>query len=258
MQKEHRTKPARHLVWLTAFAVPALLVLLALGNWQLDRLAEKEDLIAHVTASIDAPPEAAPGPASWGALENDEEVLALDYRHVSITGSFLQGSAYYFTSLPERSGRYSGPGYMLYSPFQTKDGWSVLVNRGFIPQDVFRHQRSAVEEVPTGSLKLVGLLRRSETPNWTTPEADETNRIWFARDTEHMAKVLGLNPDNLAPYSIDLDAEFTGPEGLPQAGETVVRFKNDHLGYALTWFGLAATLIGVFATYSLSVLRRRP
>ena len=109
---------------------------------------------------------------------------------------------------------------------------------------------------PNGTMRIEGILRRSEKPNWATPNTDVANRTWFARDTDDMAAVLGVPDEKLAPYSVDLDAVFTPASGLPQAGETIVKFKNDHLGYALTWFGLAATLIGVFITYAISLLRR--
>ncbi|MEO1112729.1 MAG: SURF1 family protein, partial [Pseudomonadota bacterium] len=104
------------------------------------------------------------------------------------------------------------------------------------------------------NVEVTGLLRLSEKPNWTTPEPNATDRLWFARDTGAMGEVLGLSPASLAPYSVDLGAAATPATGLPQAGETLVRFKNDHLGYALTWFGLAATLVGVFLAYAASVL----
>lgn len=234
----------------------ALAILLFLGFWQLDRLAWKEALIAKVEQDVTAVPVPAPGPGEWEELPAFET----DYRHVSVKGSFLEGDAFYFTSLGyDAKGPYSGPGYMVYSPFRTDDGWLVLINRGFVPQEAWSSGSEVYagpENWPEGDT-LSGLLRLSEEANWTTPAAQETKRIWFARDTNHMAEVLGLDRTKVAPFSIDLDAVHSAPDGLPQAGETVVRFKNDHLGYALTWFGLAATLVGVYLTFALSLLRRR-
>ncbi|MHA7774235.1 SURF1 family protein [Roseibium sp. M-1] len=239
----------RALLLPTLAAVAALAVLLNLGFWQLDRLAWKEELIERVETDITQAPVAAPGPHAWADMGSED-----DYRHVELTGRFLEGAVFYYTALTKAAGAFDGPGLMVYAPFETEGGWTVLVNRGFVPQGLDPAQREIAIATPDGVRRLTGLVRLSEKPNWTTPDPDQGDRTWFARDTEAMAGTLGMTTANLAPYSVDLDAEFTPPSGLPQAGETVVRFKNDHLGYALTWFGLAATLIGVYLTYSASIL----
>lgn len=230
-------------------AAVALFVLLNLGFWQLDRLAWKESLITQVGEGVSNPPVEAPGPPKWAGLGETD-----DYRHVKVTGSFLDGAVFYYTALADPAGPIGGPGVMVYAPFRTSDGWTVLVNRGFLPQELPEDERRSAVASPEGRLDLTGLLRLSEKPNWTTPEPAMSDRIWFARDTEAMGEVLSVDTEDLAPYSIDLDAEFTPTSGLPQAGETIVRFKNDHLGYALTWFGLAATLVGVFLAYAVGIL----
>lgn len=239
----------RKLILPTLAAIAALVVLLNLGFWQLDRLAWKENLIEQVEAGVTTPPKAAPEPADWADLSPSD-----DYERVRLSGRFLEGSVFYYTSLSEPAGAVGGPGVMVYAPFETDQEWIVLVNRGFLPQGLDKTVRQQAIVPPDGAWELTGLLRLSEKPNWTTPEPGKEDRIWFARDTEAMAAELGLDPAKLAPYSIDLDASFTPPSGLPQAGETIVRFKNDHLGYALTWFGLAATLIGVYLSYAASIL----
>ncbi len=239
----------RKLVIPTLAAIAALVVLLNLGFWQLDRLAWKENLIEQVEAGVSTPPETAPEPGAWGDLAPSD-----DYSHVRLTGRFLEGAVFYYTALTDPVGPVSGPGVMVYAPFETDQQWIVLVNRGFLPQGLDKDSREKAITPPDGAWELTGLLRLSEKPNWTTPEPGREDRIWFARDTDAMAAELGLDPARLAPFSIDLDASFTPPSGLPQAGETIVHFKNDHLGYALTWFGLAATLIGVYLTYAASIL----
>lgn len=241
--------PLRKLLFPTLAASVALAVLLYLGFWQLDRLAWKEHLIEQVAAGVSAEPVDPPGPETWALLGEPD-----DYRHVAVTGHFLKGAVFYYIALTDPAGPVGGPGQMVYAPVETDEGWVVFVNRGFVPHGIAPSELEAITAPPEGSFRLTGLLRLSERPNWTTPAPDLSERLWFARDTGGMARALGLDATLLAPYSIDLDASFTPENGLPQAGETIVRFKNDHLGYALTWFGLAATLIGVYLTYAASIL----
>jgi len=237
----------RKLLLPTLATLIALAILLNLGFWQLDRLAWKEALIEQVEAGVSADPVAAPGPAAWQDIGQAD-----DYRHVAASGRFLDGAVYYYTALNKPVGAIGGPGRLLYAPFETDEGWVVLVNRGFVPQDLSAAEGETLSVPPEDVRQLTGLLRLSEKPNWTTPAPSDG--LWFARDTEAMGEALGIAPAKLAPYSIDLGAAFTPPEGLPQAGETIIQFKNDHLGYALTWLGLAATLVGVFLTYAATVL----
>lgn len=246
--------PIRKLLLPFLATLLALLVLLKLGFWQLDRLAWKEALILQVEEGVAKAPVAAPGPAGWESLGEAD-----DYRHVSVTGTFQPGAVFYYTALTDPAGPFEGPGVMAYAPFRTVDGWTILVNRGFLPQGLEDNLKRRVLAVPEGQRTVTGLLRLGEVPNWTTPSPGLEDRIWFARDTRAMGEALGADPEQLAPYSLDLDARFTPPDGLPQAGETIVSFKNDHLGYALTWFGLAATLAGVFLAYAAGVIwpRRR-
>ncbi|WP_420411952.1 SURF1 family protein [Roseibium sp.] len=230
-------------------AIVGLTILLNLGFWQVRRLAEKEVLIEQVEAGLLAAPVAAPAPADWGRLSDVD-----DYRRVTVTGQFKDDHVLYYISLSDPVGTFGGPGEMVYSPFETDAGWTVLVNRGFLPYGLPEDRKKIALTPPAGDQTLTGLLRLSEAPVWTTPEPDLNARMWFARDTDAMAKSMGVDLKGLAPFSIDAEQQFTPPGGLPQAGETLVRFKNDHLGYALTWFGLAATLIGVFLAYAATLL----
>ena len=132
-------------------ALGGLLVLLYLGFWQLDRLAWKEALIAKVEQDISEPAVPAPGPADWPTLDPE----AADYRHVSLIGEFQAGSAYYYTSLGQANGPVNGPGYLVYAPFRTSDGWLVMVNRGFIPQGLDGNGRSEVSTPPELSRNAV-------------------------------------------------------------------------------------------------------
>lgn len=223
----------------------AFAVLVGLGVWQLQRLAWKEALIDRVGERIDASPVAAPGPDEWTGLDTVE----WEYRPVSVTGRFLhQAEAHVFTVLNQPRGSAGGMGYFVLTPLETDDGWLVYVNRGFVPDDR-KDAAARVGGQPGGRVTVTGLLRAPRSRTWFSAEDDLQANVWFSRDPAHFAAWSDLTSAQVAPYTIDMafDPELAG--GLPQGGETLVRFPNSHFGYALTWFGLAAGLAGVFFVF---------
>ncbi len=239
----------RRLIWPTLLAVLVFAALVALGVWQLERLAWKEALIAAVAARSEAPPVAPPGPAQWAGLD----LGSVDYLHVRVPGRFLAGEAHVFTDLPSPRGPLGGLGYWVVAPFETADGWLVLVNRGFVPEA--RKDPSSRSAVPAGDLVLDGVIRGPEHPNMFTPAAEPAKNMWFVRDPATLGPALGVPADRLAPYTIDATASMIPADGVPQAGETRRVFPNNHLSYAMTWFGLAVALVGVYVAFAWSVVR---
>jgi len=241
-------------LWLpTVLAVVAGAVLLWLGFWQLDRLAWKEALIAAAASRPDAAAVAAPPPAAWPSLDWD----AADLTHVAVAGRYLPGEAFVYTVLSDARGPHAGPGLWVMAPFETAEGWVVLVNRGFMPTAA----NGAVPPIPpppAGETVLDGLLRRPDPPGPFTPDADPGKRLWFVRDAGELAGAFTLPAGApVAPFTVDAAASATPPGGLPQAGESRRVFTNSHLQYALTWFGLAAALAGVWLVFVVGQVRRR-
>jgi len=240
--------PRRSLLWLGLFTSLALAALIGLGLWQLQRLAWKETLIGEVEARVAAPPVDGPAPADWAKLEPSD----YEYRHVRLRGAYdFSRQALVFRALDHPRGKFGGPGYLVLTPLRLADGAIVIVNRGFIPQqqrDLFAAPAQAVSD----SVEVTGLMRSSEPRNWFTPADDPARGQWFTRDPIAIAAALKL--ERAAPFTIDADA--TGSPGdLPQGGETILAFPNNHLGYAFTWFGLALALVGVFVAYAATRLR---
>ena len=115
---------------------------------------------------------------------------------------------------------------------------------------------SAARPPSTDRATVTGLLRPDETPNFFTPDDRPDENLFFARNVEAIAAAKHL-AQPVAPFTIDLVAAETPPGGLPQAGETRMIFTNSHLGYAITWYGLAAALAGVFASFAVDAAARR-
>ncbi len=243
--------PARRLIFPAAAAAIAFAILVSLGVWQLNRLAWKEGLIARVEAGLAAAPVPAPGPAEWPTLD----VAAAEYRPVTVSGRYDNAhEAHVVYALTEPKGPVGGFGYMVMTPFVTDDGWIVYVNRGFVPTDR-KDPATRAGGLVDGPTSVVGLLRGPQDRSWFSPADQPSANAWFSRDPALFAAAAGIAADRLAPYIIDARFDPNLPGGLPQGGETVVTFPNDHLQYALTWFGLAAVLVAVFAGFVVKRIR---
>ncbi|MEX0853040.1 MAG: SURF1 family protein [Bauldia sp.] len=231
----------------------AFAVLLSLGLWQLDRLRWKEALIARVEAGLGAVPVAAPGPGDWAGIDLAE----VEYRPVSVTGRYLSDAEVFVNqTLTDPRGRFGGFGFMVATPFASGDGWIVYVNRGFVPRQR-KDQETRVAGLIEGKTTVVGLLRQPRRRAWFMPADDVAGNEWFSRDPALFAAAQGRAGEAVAPYLIDARFDPTLPGGLPQGGETIVSFPNNHLQYALTWFGLTAGLAGVFAVFAWGRLKAK-
>lgn len=240
--------PARALLLPGVCALGALAILLGLGFWQLERLAWKEALIARVEARTKAPVAPLPPESEWAKLTagNDE------YRRVSLSGRFHHDKeAFVYTVISEKAGRYAGPGFWVMTPLELPSGAFVVVNRGFVPverKDAAKRKEGQV----AGAVTVTGLLRMPEGVGWFAPANDPAKDAWYRRDPAEIANARGLA--RAAPFTVDADAT-PNPGGLPQGGDTRVAFTNNHLQYAVTWFGIALSLIGVFAAFAWQRLR---
>lgn len=212
-----------------AFAAAALVAaaaLAALGVWQLERRVWKHELVAAVVERIDAKPVAAPGPDGWKRVSARQDA----YRRVTATGLFRHDRETLVQAVTDR-----GPGYWVVTPLETP-GFTLLVNRGFVPKDR-RDAKARAAGNEAGRVTVTGLLRVTEPGGAFLRSNDPAADRWFSRDVAAIAKARGLGPT--APYFVDADAR-ANPGGYPVGGLTVVRFPDNHLVYALTWFALSA------------------
>lgn len=199
--------------------------LLALGVWQLQRRTWKLDLIQRTETMLRSPPVPAPPPATWGAISTNDV-----YRPVVVTGRYRPDADSYAQAATELGG-----GFWVLTPLDTGP-FTVLVNRGFVPPEL----RGKVP-APSGTVTVRGLLRLSEPGGGFLRSNDPAADRWYSRDVAAIAAKRSLT--NVAPYFID--AAATPGTAWPRGGLTVVTFRNNHLVYALTWFGLAALLAGM-------------
>jgi surfeit locus 1 family protein len=236
---------------LIALAALGTAGLIGLGVWQVERRAWKLALIERVEQRVHAAPVSAPGPERWASLTREN----VEYLKVAATGHF-EGRETLVQAVTAL-----GAGFWVMAPFRADDGFTVLINRGFVPAqrrdgtppageaakagappDIGKASRSAAstgaqpEPVVAGDpTTITGLLRITEpSGGFLRANAPAENR-WYSRDVAAISHAQNLSVT--APYFIDADASTDA--GAPVGGLTVVTFRNSHLLYAITWFTLA-------------------
>ncbi len=229
--------------------------LIVLGVWQLERLQWKLGLIDQVNRNLAAAPISLDRALKLGP--------DAQYRRVALTGHFDHSQeAYIFGIGPE-----GAPVYHVVTPFWTDDDRVLLVDRGIVPRDLRdpatrpqswaeaeviqrdpKHPERGAAFLPL-SRRIVGVWRLADAPGAFTPKPDLAKRIWYSRDVAAIARADHIKP--AAPVLVEADAA-PNPGGWPKGGQTVVTFRNEHLQYAITWFLMAAGLLGVYLAYHAS------
>jgi surfeit locus 1 family protein len=250
------TRPARRRsaagLGLVTLAMVALLI--GLGVWQLQRRIEKHALIAALTDRLAAAPESLPLPSQWSTLTPAHD----EFRRVqfSATCEARPDAMVYSAGSAVRSD-ISGPGTWAFLPARLSTGETLVVNIGFVQntmQDRAQQDRAVARLVTGAPVSMTGYLRFPESPGLLTPAPNLAARLWFVRDHRAMAKSLGWG--EVAPFYIDLESPVP-QSGIPKPGPLDVRLKDDHLQYAITWFGLAAVVVIAFAAWARGYVRTR-
>ena len=218
--------------WATVCTIPALLILIGLGTWQVQRLHWKEGEIAKRVERAEGPaialPQSFPDPA------------AVEFTRVRLTGEYLHDQEFILGARTE-GGRV---GYNVVTPFRLDDGRILLVNRGWVPDDK-RDPASRAEGQVEGIRTIEALLR---TDGWkgvsfAEPPNDPAERFYFWVDLPVMADYVD-DPIIEEVYAEAVASEVPG--GLPIGGQTRIQLKNDHLEYAITWYSFAVILAVIY------------
>lgn len=272
MTPQEHPATLKKLAW-SSLAGFLFLIFCALGTWQLFRLDSKLELIAQVESRAFGSPVGAPGPESWPQLTRS----GFEYLRLHVSGRFLEEHTVYALAVTKL-----GSGFWKLTPLRTAQGFDVWVNRGFVPQrpsvgdsprDLNIHE-SSHHEPP--HYDVTGLLRLSEPEGGFLRANLPADGRWYSRDVAAMSATQGLT--HAAPYFVDAfevrdttllhpkrptkpteskdpnepnelnkHAPVHGSEHQPVPGLTVLKFHNNHLVYALTWFGLALMVAGISA-----------
>ena len=208
-------------------------MLIGLGTWQVQRLHWKRSVIAARAARLAEPPLK----VTAAVLEGEAAV----FRRAGATGEFLHDKE----MLVLNRVRHGQPGFDVVTPLRLAGGGHILVNRGWVPR-----ARAAPPTRPAGQVRgpvaLTGILRAGvKTSRWV-PDNDPAKDLWFYSEIEAMAAKAGL----ARVVGLVLVADDSpNPGGLPKGRRAAVEITNRHLGYAFTWYGLAAALAVIYFIY---------
>jgi surfeit locus 1 family protein len=226
-------------------ALAMFAALLALGTWQVRRLAWKENLIQTIESRIHQPPRPL---EAWFKTEP-----GTDYWPVQVEGTFLHsGERHFFSTYDGQSG------YDVITPMEVFPGSFVFVNRGFVPFDR-KDAATRAEGQIAGKVKVIGLARSilTKKPSWLVPDNEPDKNIFYWKDFAKMRDTAAL-PVGSKALELFIDAGKAGnPGGLPIGGVTIVDLPNSHLSYAVTWYGLAATLAAIWSVLAFRHFRPR-
>ncbi|WP_432431659.1 SURF1 family protein [Rhizobium leguminosarum] len=230
--------PRRRLPVITGILVLiALAILISLGTWQVERLHWKEGLLADIAARQVAAPVPLADIEAMAATGGD-----IEYRKVTATGRYINNKERHFFATWRGQ-----TGFYVYTPLELADGRALLVNRGFVPYEN-KEPEMRMQGQLTDQQTVTGLAREKlpGKPSWVVPDNDVAKNIFYWKDLDVMAESVGLEKARVIPFFVDADST-PNPAGLPIGGVTQVDLPNDHLQYALTWYGLAAVLVAVVA-----------
>jgi surfeit locus 1 family protein len=233
------------LVWPTLLALAGIAVLIGLGTWQLERRAWKQGLLAKIAARVSAAP--VPIGATSQTLEPGDD---FEYLHVKATGRFLHDKERYLYAPTA-----SGLAWHVYTPLQLGPGLVVWVNRGQVPDASKAPSRRAAGQVG-GEVEVRGVVRHVPVLTLFTPANNAAGNVWYWPDINAMnASAFPDGPVKAMGFFLEADAAPAPPGGLPKGGVTRISLSNRHLEYALTWYGIALTLVGVYLAFVISRLR---
>lgn len=224
----------RPTLWPTLFTVPSLIILVLLGTWQLQRLHWKGDLISKLEERSVGAAVAPPGEGA--------DLDSFEFQRVGVNGTFRHDLELYLIGRA-LNGK---PGIQIMTPLEPEDGGAaILVSRGWVPFEG-RDPATRPNGQITGPVRVEGIVRLQKPPGYFTPENEPSNNTWYFVDTGGMSATAGV-PLQAGYYIVSDRVDLPG--GFPRGGQWRLDLRNDHLGYALTWYGLAIALLVIYIVY---------
>jgi surfeit locus 1 family protein len=214
-------------LWLTIFSAASFVVLCGLGTWQVQRLQWKLGLISEIQAGRSAAPRSLP--------QKLTDAPGWRFRMVTATGTFQHHAESHRTGKTENG----KVGYRVFTPLLRKGGETIMVERGWVPEDLKDPATRAAGQAQ-GVVTVTGMIRLPDPRNYFTPPDNVVKNEWFAVDPRAMGAAAGVTVPGW--YVVDEASALD----WPRAGPSELNLKNNHLGYAVTWYALAAALLAIW------------
>ena len=212
-----------------------LAILLSLSGWQLKRLSWKKNLIE---TRIDRYEK------SSKELNELKDLSKSEFYKVNVVGSFLNNKEMFMPALSKNGNN----GFHILVPIKLLDGKTIIYDTGWVPTHK-KEQATRTKNLDENISIKESVIRLPGRKGKYQPDNELENNFWFFVDTEEMSKYLNLNVEK----EFYLEAANDGPEGYPLGGQTRIYIRNNHLQYAITWFLIACTLLGVFLAASIKI-----
>jgi surfeit locus 1 family protein len=241
-----------------AFSALAVAGFVALGTWQLERKAQKEELIERLDRRLSAAPMLLPAHDIWSQLDSMQD----EFRHVQFAAAFVPGAeALVYAGPSPFPSDMPGAGYWVFALARRTNGDLVVVNRGYVPQDYIKEQQIKEERksgAPRGggggshTVEIIGVMRWPQPRGYFAPADDVARNLWFVRDHRVIARAKDWG--DAAPFYVELETPQP-PGGLPRPPPVRPDLRNEHLQYAITWYGLSAA-VGLMLVFWLRAQRQ--
>ena len=233
------TGSSRRLLWPGIMTAVMLLVLLGLGSWQVKRLFWKQALLAQIAQAEAAEP--------IPLAKVEAQGTPSPFMKISVTGTFLPSeTALYGAEVRDVA---SGPamGAQLIEPIRDVNGELILVDRGWVPLS-----RTGPLDQPTGEVTVSGYVRFGDSQHWFSAADDPSARRFFTLDPRAIGVAIG-QPD-IRPFVLVALAGGSGAGAIvahwPEPAQHLPQPPNNHLSYAITWYGLAVALLAIFLIWA--------
>ncbi len=223
---------AKKIILTNFLVLITFIILISLGFWQLRRLQEKKLFLASMQENLTFP-----------AIDLSTIQDNSSYHKIKTNGHFIPNKDIYLYG--RRSMSHEKDGYYLVTPFKTDENKIILVTRGWFSN---RNKNIITQATTEQSHEIIGVTIPSEKTRSYLPANDIKNNVWLTLDLQEASKVLGLNLEKF--YLIEESKDISNLDILlPLSINHLADIRNDHLEYALTWFGLASSLIVIYAIY---------
>jgi surfeit locus 1 family protein len=223
-----------------------LIVLLGLGSWQVKRLFWKQALLAQIaSAERSNPVPLCELEAVAAGVGGKAQFRPPPFIKISITGTFLPAeTALYGAEVRDVA---SGPamGAQLIEPMRELNGELILVDRGWVPLS-----RTGPLDQPMGEVTVSGYIRLGDRQHWFSAADDPSGRRFFTLDPHAIGAAIGL--PQVRPFVLVALATGTGAilQNWPDPARHLPQPPNNHLSYAITWYGLSVALLAIFTIWA--------